>query len=74
MQIHLIRIRAGFGIHPITAVSVIKRSSLCEVYSLGPLSVLGRLSPYYRGFLKKKYMRILSGSHWKLSLIERCPY
>ena len=30
VQIHLIRIRAGFGIHPITAVSVIKRSSLCE--------------------------------------------
>ena len=31
-------------------------------------------SVYYRGFLKKKYMRILSGSHWKLSVIERCPY
>ena len=24
-----------------------------------PLSVLERLNPYYRGFLKKKYMRIL---------------
>ena len=27
----------------------------------------------YRGFFKRKYMRILSG-HWKLSVLERCPY
>ena len=29
--------------------------------------------PYYRGFFKKKCMRILS-VHGKLSVIERCPY
>ena len=32
-----------------------------------------RESAYYRGFFERKYMRILSG-HWKVSVIERCPY
>ena len=32
-----------------------------------------REAPYYRGFFKKKCMRILS-VHGKLSVIERCPY
>ena len=32
-----------------------------------------REGPYYRGFFKKKYMRILS-VHGKLSIIERCPH
>ena len=42
-----------------------------------PLSVLERVrireGSYYRGFFKKKCMRILS-VHGKLSVIERCPY
>ena len=32
-----------------------------------------REGPYYRGFFKKKCMRILS-VHGKLSVIERCPH
>ena len=33
-----------------------------------------RESPYYKGFYKENIiMRILLG-HWKLSVIERCPY
>ena len=35
--------------------------------------VLIREGPYYRGFFKKKCMRILS-VHGKLSVIERCPH
>ena len=71
VQIHLI------GIHLIIAVSVIKRLRLHEFTLWGRdlVSVVRiRESPYYRGvFFYRKYMRILSG-HWKLSLIERCPY
>ena len=70
VQIHLI------GIHLITVVSVIKRLSLYEFTLWGRdlVSVVRiRESPYYRGFFKMKYMRILSG-HWKLSVMERCPY
>ena len=32
-----------------------------------------REGPYYRGFFKKKCMRILS-VHGKLSVIQRCPH
>ena len=71
MQIHLVGIRDR---HLITAVSVIKRLSLYEFTLWGRdlVSVVRiRESPYYRGFFKRKCMRILS-RHWKLSVIERC--
>ena len=48
-----------------------KEVKFIRIYSLWP-----RFSvrcPYYREFFQIKYMRILSG-HWKLSVIERCPY
>ena len=67
----------GCGIRLISTVSVIKRLSLYEFALWGQdlVSVVRiRESPYYRGFFfYSKYMRILSG-HWKLSVIERCPY
>ena len=66
----------GFEIHLITAVSVIKRLSLYVFTLLGwdLVSVVCiRESHYYRGLFKEKYMRSLSG-HWKLSVLERCPY
>ena len=73
MQIHLIGIRNR---HHITAVSVIKRLGLYEftLWSRDLVSVVRiRESLYYRGFFKRKYMRILSG-HWEVSVLERCPY
>ena len=66
----------GFEIHLITAVSVIKRLSLYVFTLLGwdLVSVVCiRQSHYYRGLFKEKYMRSLLG-HWKLSVLERCPY
>ena len=62
--------------HLITAVSVIKKLILCEFTLWGRdlVSVVCvRESLYYGGFFNRKYMIILSG-HWKLSIIERCPY
>ena len=66
---------SGFGIHLITAVSVIKRLILYEftLWGQDSTSVIRiRESPYYRAFLRK-YMTILS-RRWKLFVIERCPY
>ena len=68
MQIHVIGIRDSPDHR---TVSAIKRLSLYE-FALwgGDLESVARTreSPYYRGFFKRKYMRILSG-HWKLSVI-----
>ena len=79
MQIHVIGIRDSPDHR---TVSVIKGLSLYE-FTLwgGDLESVAptRESPYYRGFFKRKYMRILSG-HWKLScnievsVLERCSY
>ena len=62
--------------HLTTGVSAIKRLRL-YVFALWGRDLVSvvriRESPYYRGFFKRKYVRILLG-HRKLSIIERCPY
>ena len=72
VQIHLIGIRHSPDHRRVRHKGV----KFIWIYSLVPdlVSVVRiRESPYYRGSFKRKYMRILSG-HWKLSVIERCPY
>ena len=77
MHIQLI----GFGIHLITAVSVINRLILYEFTLWGQdlASVIRiRESPYYRGFFKKIYDNFVETletvRNREVSVLERCPY
>ena len=62
--------------HLVPGVSIIKRLSFYEFAPEGRdfVSVVRvREGPYYRGFFKRKCVRILSVQR-KLSTLERCPY
>ena len=72
---------SGFGIHLITAVSIIKRLSLCE-FTLEDRHLVSvvriRESACYRIFFFKKiyenFVVIFSIRNIEVSILERCPY